>query len=1044
MTNYKLTQSQLSIWMGQKLNPHAPLYNMAHTFQLFGDIHVSNFKKAFDALLQQVDALRCVFLEENDLPYQYIKSSLSYEMGFLDLTSYSKLEIQNKLQVRTQKIFDLSTCVFDTIIIKADNNHYIWFLNIHHIVTDATTSTILFKLMGDFYKDICELGEANIKHIPQFESFIKFEADKRVNPKNEDVIAYWKEKISPLKDLPELYGNKNKGSTTKACRIAVPLGKERSAKLLEIIQRPDVRSWTKDLTLFNIISSILFIYIYRISGQKLLVIGAPSHNRLTKVFKETPGIFIEFFPLIAEIEADNTYFDILQRVKLETNNYLRYAQPGTSNANLNKVYNVTLNFINTKFADFNGIPYTSEWIHPDHIDEYHALRCNVYDMNNSGELSLLFDMNAAVFSNNLSEIMPKHFLSIFDDFISNIDKPILNKSIAVTDEIDFFLSPKLGLDLSFTSILECFEAIVKENPNAEAISVASINITYIELNTKANQLAHYLVKKGFAPNSKVVLSNYRSIDFIVSIIAVMKLGGVFIPVSSDQPSERLKYILSNAKPSLVLTHSDLKSIAEDVTIPTISLDVIEPDLIKEKTSDLGITPEKTDLAYILYTSGSTGKPKGVKIQQKALSNYLFWAKDYYEVDKNSVFPLFTSIGFDLTITTLFLPLLIAGKIVVYREDKTDTDTSIVKVISENLVNSIKLTPSHLALLPDLQIEASKLKLMIVGGEDLKVNLAKSTTTLIGDNLKIYNEYGPTEATVGCIVGRYNVNKHKLGSVPIGSPIANMHAYILDEHKNMVPKGVPGELFLSGLSLADGYLELDDLSREKFIDNPFVENSKMYHTGDLARINNAGDFEYLGRIDEQIKLRGYRIELTDIEANFLEYKDIINCSVLVLSSDNRERSSGENEKLAAFYSSTHKIPDEKLLMHLSQRLPQYMIPSVFTHLEELPLTKNGKTDKYALKLMELENSPTLITQVAPRNEIEEVIHDIWKEVLKIESIGVNENFIRIGGSSLSAISITSRLKTALELDVAVSDIFNYPTIETYALYVEDTITKLLNE
>jgi amino acid adenylation domain-containing protein len=639
--------------------------------------------------------------------------------------------------------------------------------------------------------------------------------------------------------------------------------------------------------------------------------------------------------------------------------------------------------------------------------------------------------------------------------------------------------------LPFSSILELFELNVTQKPNAIALQCGNEALTYTNLNKKANQLAHYLLNEGVTSHHKIALYSYRSIEYMIGLIAVIKTGATFIPIASDQPKERVAFILANSDCKMVLSELILQDNLTDTNVPVLYLNEVIRECISQPIDNLNITLTSNSVAYILYTSGSTGNPKGVIISQSALSNYLLWAKDYYEIDSDSILPLFTSIGFDLTITSKLLPLLSGGKLIIYKENANGLDTSLLQLLEDNIVNVIKLTPSHLVFFKDKNLSASNIRTMIVGGEDFKVQLGKSITSTFGNGIRIFNEYGPTEATVGCIVSEYKMDTHIGISIPIGRPIKNMHVYILDAHKKLVPNGVIGELYLSGESLANGYIKLDELTNAKFVENPFVKGVKMYHTGDLARINEHGEYEYFGRVDEQVKLRGYRIELTDIESNLLEFKGIVNCAVVLTESKKANTKKGDatkckncgipsnnpeteldsdgicrschnlienqerinkvyesEEKLVAYYTGSAAISSKDLREHLSKKLPSYMIPSIFTYLDEIPLTKNGKVDKKTLKNLQIDDLVLETIFVAPRNEFEELIENIWKEVLQLNKIGVHDNFIAIGGHSLAAIRITSAISEELELKIPLNKIFELPSIEGYANYIEQTILELL--
>ena len=1375
MKNLQLTQSQFSIWMGQKLNPESPLYNMAHAFNIYDKINIEIFKKTFSQLVGYSDALRTIFYDINGELYQSVEFRNSYDLEFFDFSNKNESELQSFLESRSKNKFNLGKCVFDSILIKVKKEHFIWYLSIHHIVTDATSSSILFNLMSDLYENNINKNNKTTSQLPQFKSYVNYELEQRSLDNKKNVRKYWKDKTKGLK-VVELYGRKNNNQSTKAHRVLIALGSMRCEKLNEIAKLSEIRSWTQDLTLFNIFSSILFVYMYRVSGHNKIGIGAPSHNRTNKTFKLTPGLFIEFFPLIEEIQSNDTFFEVLQRVKIETNNYLRYAQPGMSTSELNKSYNVVLNFINAKFSDFNGSKTKSEWIHPDHIDASHDLRCHVYDMDASGELSVILDLNESIFSENLKSQVASHFLNVIDAFINDINQPIQKQSLLTINEKQDFFKSEIQTSIPYKSILKAFEENVANTPNAIVLQYKNETLTYNGLNKKANQLSHYLSKKGVVKGNTIAIYNYRNSDYVVSVLAIMKLGGTFVPIASNQPPERIDFIISNSNCSHVLTNKILKSNIETIEIPIVDLSSIKEDLVNQSSENLDSKHDDNELAYVLYTSGSTGNPKGVLISNRALSNYVFWGKDYYDFSNTSSFALFTSIGFDLTITSTFLPLVSGGRIVVYKENSSGPDTTILDVLKDNLVDTIKLTPSHLSLFRDKDLTNSTIEKIIVGGEDFKVSLAKAIKTAFGNRIRIFNEYGPTEATVGCVVSEFNPEKHKDSSVPIGFPVNNMHGYILDEYKNLVPKGVIGALYLSGASLANGYLGLNELTEEKFIENPFVEGRKMYQTGDLARINETGEYEYLGRVDEQVKLRGYRIELTDIESNLNNIEGIENCSVVLAKSskiqiaeddvinctdcglpsnypntdfdengvchlcnafkgykgkaekyfktendlkailtsdkdnnptydcisllsggkdstyilaqlvsmglkvlaftldngyiseqaiDNVKRIVGKlgvdhvfgttehmndifidslnthqnvcngcfktiytlstkiamekqipfivtglsrgqffetrlteelfwdeeldvkkiddtilevrklyhreedavkdlldvamfeddavfdkvqfvdfyrysdvsledmlvyldekvgwirptdtgrstnclinqvgiyvhkkekgysnysfpyswdvrlghktrdesleeineyidevevkrimdeigyvesdafdnDEKLVAYYTGDSSVAIKKIKEQLLKKLPDYMVPSNFKHLDEMPLTKNGKIDKKTLRSFNTEQLELETAYVAPRNEVDELIEGVWKDVLRLNKIGIHDNFIALGGHSLAAIRVTSRINEELEMEIPLNKVFNLPTIEEYSNYLEKIMVELLDE
>ncbi len=892
-TDLPLTQSQTLLWTGQKLNPDVPLYNVPYSFVIFGEIDEAIFRIAFQELVKRADVLRITFHDIEDVPYQNILPPFQHDLEIIHLDpNTGQTEIDQWLAVRSQKIFELSQPLFDSALLRLDAEKYLWFLNLHHLVTDATSSTILFSMMSDLYGKISKNQLDSMEKTPAFADFIAHESRLRLTESVSLSQSYWKEKAKQFLETPKLYGNKKKIVGTAAKRFSTVLGQTQTNKLKELASRPEMRSWTLDLSIFNIISSLLLIHLYRVSGQKKLAIGSPVHNRTSKEFKNTAGLFIEIFPLTAELEDDDTFYSVFQRVKLESNEFLRYAETGASSAEISRSFNAVFNYIHTNFPEFDGNPTKTRWIHPEHCDPSHHLRCHLYDMDKTGEMELVFDLNTDVFNKDTIEAFPHHFLNLLDAALEDMEQPILKPSLLTDTKMDALLPEPNSLEIIDPSVLIRFESTVEAVPDSVALQLGNQSMTFDELNKRANKLANYLGQKGIVEGNRVALYFSRSPEYVISLLAVMKLGATFIPLASDQPASRIEFILTNSDCSLALTESRLKGNIKNTDVPLIVVtDEIEP-ILEQSDANIGIRIDKTKIAYILYTSGSTGNPKGVLISHGALSNYLSWAATAYEINEESVFPLFTSIGFDLTISATFLPLLNRGKLVIYKEAEIGPDIALFQVIGANMVNVIKLTPSHLHFLKGRDMSKSLIKTMIVGGEDFKSELANSMSKAFGEDINIFNEYGPTEATVGCIVSKYDAKVHTDASVPIGSPISHVQAYVLDPYKNQVPKGVVGELYIGGAGLAEGYVKLPGLTAEKFIINPFDLSTKIYHTGDLARLNEANEFEYLGRVDEQIKLRGFRIELADIESNLAVHDAVDNCAVVVL----------ENEKA---------IPDEEV-------------------------------------------------------------------------------------------------------------------------------------
>ena len=877
-----LTQSQLWIWTGQQLSPDVPLYNVVFTFELSGEINVSHFQTAFQILIDKSDSMRSVFEAVDDIPQRKILDSIYYEVEFLDFSNEkdSTEHFQIWLDERMEKSFDLLKPLFDSVLIKLPEGKFIWYFNQHHLICDASGVSVQYKAFTKIYRRLSEGTATSDTEIPQFQGYVEYEKTNRLNLKNSPVNVYWEEKLKSVPNNLKLYGKSAEENTTLSNRASVDLGRRRTEKLLEIAKEKDFRLLSTQLTLFNIFAAILSVYLSRISNeQNNLIFGTPVHNRTTSDFKETPGLFIEFFPFASEVKNEDTYISLFKRVSTETYEFLRNAQSGASTLDLNRAFNVILNYINTDFPDFNGMPCEAVWHHPNHSDASHHLRLHVYNDAGSNSIKLYFDLNRAVFSEKMFETVPHHFLKLLDAFIEDPNRSIGETSLLSEAEFrQIIIDFNQQTEVENKHVLELFQIQVRNNPQKIAVSDKTQNLSYADLNEKSNQLANYLIEKGITDGERIAIYLNRSADLIVGILGAFKAGCAYVPIAANNPRGRLIDRIKDSQAAIVLTNRHRADDLEDLQIPLLRIDDDWHRIKERESTGLNKTASLKELAYIMFTSGSTGQPKGVQISQRALANYLNWAGKEYAITDHATFPLFTTIDFDLTVTSIFVPLTTGGSIVVYEESETGPDLAIFDVIEDNRADIIKLTPSHLKLIKESDFKNSRLKTMIVGGEDFKRNLAENIAESFCREIKIYNEYGPTEATVGCIWHLFDSRNDLSKSVPVGKPIANTRAFILDENFNPVPAGVVGKLYLAGESLSDGYWNDKELTEQKFLPNPFQTETKIYDTGDLARLNSKGEIEYWGRKDQQVKVGGIRIELGEIESALGKHTGIKDCAV----------------------------------------------------------------------------------------------------------------------------------------------------------------------
>ncbi|MFZ6010011.1 MAG: amino acid adenylation domain-containing protein, partial [Bacteroidota bacterium] len=529
------------------------------------------------------------------------------------------------------------------------------------------------------------------------------------------------------------------------------------------------------------------------------------------------------------------------------------------------------------------------------------------------------------------------------------------------------------------------------------------------------------------PNDIVAVMTERSVECVIGLLAIMKAGGAFLPMDASSPANRIAAILHDANVSGILTESQfLFSLPESSTQNILALDV-QLDEVSGYAENLESNVDQSNLAYVIYTSGSTGKPKGVAIQQKSFANYLNWANAYYfKNQRGNIFGWFTSLAFDLTLTSIFTTLMRGDKLVICPAMEND---DLVRFVfsEENDINTIKLTPSHLGLLSYVPVAKTNIKTVIVGGEKLTREQIASLFA-IDKNIVLFNEYGPTETTVGCSVNRVSsVDDHE----SVGRPIEHTGIFILDENQNLLPVGCSGEICVSGDGVSQGYLRQVELTKQKFVDHALVSAGKLYRTGDKGKWTRDGQLIYQGRLDSQVKIRGYRIELQEIETLLLQHHAVEKVAVLA------KALSQDELQLVAFYTSASGT-EQDLNGYLKKFLPPYMVPSIFRLMKDFPLNRNGKLD--AEKLLKEDLGLKVEGFVEPENELQRKLQTIWQNVLRREPIGINEDFFSLGGESLKAIQLVYHIGRDLGMKIKPSDVFTYTTIGTLAEILEAAAQK----
>lgn len=871
----QLSNSQTLLLAGQQLQPQDPLYNMAFSFQLAGAIDPQAFSAAFDELVARCDALRLVLVEDPDGVAQQDLGSAAGDYLFQDLSGAENPEqrLACWLDEHRGRHLDPFGCQFESALLKLGEEQFVWFFNQHHLFTDAWSVSLLFDRLAQLYQRQCGGGNSEIAPLPGAAEMAA--AGQQQDALYQRSLTYWRDGPQQPARVGRFYREPPREVGGRTRRYPCPLGSRRSRQLQELISRPGFASFSREMSCMQVFATALYAYLHRISGNELLAVGTPSHSRATPQLRETAGLLINIFPLYVKVDAAASFAELYAQVARANQELLMHASAELAGVTDPRAFDVLLNYIPSSFGSFAGLPVTTDWVHPGYGDSGHLLRLQVHDFDRSGEFTLLFDLNEQAFSPQEAQWVQAHYLALLDALLTDPDQLLgapplsdITGQLALLEGGDSWPA-RCAVE---HTVVDLLAARFRDQPERTALICNGERWRYGELDQRSASLAAHLREGGAGPGEVVAMLLPRGTDLVAAAIAVLRCGATLLPLDPAYPLERNEYMLRDAGARLLISRLDIQG--SEILSPGASIFLDRDWPLISATVSSGLSPPHCeDGAYIIYTSGSTGRPKGVLVGHRALSNYIGWAGAHYLQGEALDFPLFTPVCFDLTVTSLFTPLTCGGALVVYPEPQDSAEITVRRVIEDNAVDVIKLTPAHLALIGNMDLSRSRLRCLIVGGEDFKTDLARTIADYLGAGVAIYNEYGPTEATVGCTLHRFDAELDTGSSVPIGRPISNTRIYVLDGHLNPVPLGVTGELYIAGTGLAEGYLNHAGLTAEKFVADPFVSGNRMYRSGDRARWSHQGYLEYLGRADHQVKIRGVRIETAEIEAALLRYESV---------------------------------------------------------------------------------------------------------------------------------------------------------------------------
>ncbi|MCR8843803.1 amino acid adenylation domain-containing protein [Paenibacillus sp. SC116] len=1015
-TMFPATNSQRGIYAWQQLNTDGVSYNIVTVLKLEGKVSLATVQNAWQMLVARHVTFQTYFaFHDGELMQQIASnfdaaSSVAYEevIGLTDIQGYTESFVQPH-DLHKAPPWRVKLC-------KISEQQYVFLADIHHSVMDGTSMHIV---MGEFAQIVSSQNH-NLKQTSI--SFTDYSTWRHKQPIDEAQQIYWLTELSgelPVLEMPTYYPRPALLSDV-GDRYYMKVDKELAERC---------RQFARDqhASVYMVLLAAYKLMLAQCAGQQDLIVGTSSAGRNVSGTEHTAGMFVQTLAIRSQPEGHKTISEYVREMKEKTLLALEYQDYPIDqlieqldikrDASRNPLFDTMFVYQNMAKATWNEgelrierVPYAAKTSKFD-------FSLIVEEMDDA--LVLEWEYRSALYERDMIAEMGAYYCNLLGQICGNPERLLSELSVLNVSQREELMQLGIGPACHYPKdnlMHWLFEDQAAITPDHIAVEFGQKMATYRELDEQANRLARVLIAHGLKQDMLVAILLPPCIEQIVSILAVMKAGGAYLPIDIEYPTERIAYLLEDSQSPILITDGH-RSNQLDYTGTVVN--VLDPSLGHDYNVEPVIrTGSPRQLAYIIYTSGSTGKPKGVMVEQQGLVNYIWWAKKVYTQHRQVNFPLYSSISFDLTVTSIFTPLITGGKIVIYGED--DKDLAIQHVFAHNKVQIVKLTPSHLKIIKDWDNRNSSVTTLIVGGEQLDTQLAMDVLNSFGGRVSIYNEYGPTETVVGCMIYHYN-SQDQRAVVPIGQAADNVQIYLLDSDRRLVPKYSVGEIYIAGDGVARGYYGRPALTEERFVKDFFSEHvdAAMYRTGDLARWLPDGSLEYIGRADNQVKIRGYRIELQEVQHVIAQLDEIKEVVVLA------HRDHAEQAYLCAYVVASQPISLSNIRKELSVTLPLYMMPSYFIQVDQIPLTPNGKVNPDALPKPK-EQVRTHVVEGNPRNKTEEICVRVWSDILELDQVGVHDEFYELGGDSIKAIQISSQLKQ-LGIPVETKQILQHQTI-----------------
>ena len=1034
---FPVSFAQQRLWFLDQLLPGNSLYNIPAALRLSGVLNVSALSQSLNEIVRRHEALRTTFITENDQPVQAIASALSLTLPLVDLRELAKTEREAqalRLAIgEAQQPFDLTQGpLLRAKVLQLGEQEYVLLFTMHHIISDGWSMGVLIRELAALYEAFTSGKPSPLPELSiQYVDFAIWQQQWLQGEVLEAQLAYWKQQLAGVPAFLALPTDRPRppAQTLLGATQSFQLPKSLSVALKALSQREGV-------TLFMTLLAAFKVLLYRYSGQSDILAGSPIANRNRAEIEGLIGFFVNTLVLRTDLSGSPSFQELLTRVRSATlaayahqdlpfEKLVEEIQP-ERDLSYSPLFQVMFILQNAPMPALELLGLSLSPLEFDSATAKFDLTLSIEDTEFGLKGSL--EYNTDLFDATTINRMAGHLLSLLEGIVAHPEQQISTLPMLTQTERHQLLVEWNDTQQNYLHnkcIHQLFENQVEHTPDSVAVVFGDEQLTYRELNYRANQLAHYLQALGVGPEVLVGICVERSLALVVGLLGILKAGAAYIPLDPGYPKERLSFILEDSKVPVLLTQQRLAQVLSADTTKLVYLDT-DSEVIAQKSKENPVNRVATDnLAYVIYTSGSTGKPKGVAIEHHSTVALVDWARGVFTSEDLAGVLASTSICFDLSVFELFVPLSCGGRVVL-----AENALHLPTLPDANNVTLINTVPSAIAELLKVNGVPASVRTVNLAGEPLQNKLVQQIYQQ--DSIdRVFNLYGPSEDTTYSTFAL--VNKGNRNAPSIGRPIANTQIYLLDAYLQPVPIGVPGELHIGGAGLARGYLNQPELTAQKFVVNPFSQEprERLYKTGDLARYLSDGNIEFLGRIDHQVKIRGFRIELGEIEAVLSQNPNVQEAIVIVWEEV------PDDKRLVAYVIPNQDQPPtvNQLRRFLQEQLPEYMIPSTFVFLDTFPLTPNGKVDRRNLPAPEKVRPELESNFVAPRTPSEEMLSSIWAAVLGLESVGVHDNFFELGGHSLLATQVISRVRHAFQIELPLRKLFESPTLAGLAESIE---------